>query len=463
MAPLESWSLSNMSIYSHRPLVRGERRARSLRQNNSTGKRWYDFTSNEVIMNAYSPFARLILFLAVQSAVAATVIHVPAGQPTIQAGIDVATDGDTVLVAPGTYTENINFHGKNIKVESSNGSKGTIINGNQAGPVVTFSSGENSGAVLSGFTITNGRGDNASGYSGGGIYCQNSSPTIRNNVITANVAAIGGGIEVLGGAPRIVSNKITNNRPDPNISGGWGGGIALENGASSTVIGNQISDNLWNSNAGLGGGVALNNAGSPFLENNVIFFNQANFGPGGGIWSVNSTPLIIQNLFVANTAQFGGGVYLDSQSTTSSAIFVNNTFAENVGNGVGLPGDGSAVYVVGYDDQVEFFNNIFASSAGRESFFCGPAGVLPELMNNDGFDSSGNGFGGDCANAAGTNGNISADPQFVAPSLRSFQLKPASPAINAGDSAAPELPLKDLRGKPRIVGQAIDMGVYEFQ
>lgn len=394
-------------------------------------------------------------------------ILVPADQPTIQAGIDAATSGDTVLVAPGTYKENIKFRGKSIKVESSNGSKETVMDGKHAGPVVTFSSGENSKSVLIGFTITNGRGNKASNYSGGGIYCKNSSPTIRNNLITGNVAAVGGGIEVFGGSPRILSNRIMNNSPDPSIDGGWGGGIDLENGSSAVVIGNQVSHNLWNGNAGCncgsGGGIALYNAGSPFLENNVISSNQANFGPGGAIWSVNSTPLIVQNLVFANTAQFGGGVYLDSQSTTSSAIFVNNTFAENVGNGVGLPGDGSAVYVVGYDNEVAFFNNIFASSAGRESFFCAPAGVLPALTDNDGFDSLGNGFGGDCANTAGTNGNIATDPQFIAPSHRNFQLESTSPAINVGDNAAPDLPLKDLRGKPRFVGGTIDMGAYEFQ
>jgi hypothetical protein len=407
-----------------------------------------------------------LLVIFAGSAFART-INVPADQPTIQAGIDAASSGDTVLVAPGKYTENINFHGKSITLKSSNGSEKTIINGNQAGPVVTFSSGETSKSLLSGFTITNGVGNAGSGYSGGGIYCENSSPTIQNNIITANVAAVGGGIEVYGGSPHILRNKIGKNTPDPNIDGGWGGGISLENQSSAAVIGNRIYGNLWNGNSncncGSGGGIALNNAGSPLLENNVIFSNQANFGPGGGIWIVYSTPLIIQNLIYANAAQFGGGVYTDSQSTTSQAIFVNNTFAENAGNGTGLPGDGSAVYVVGYDNEVEFFNNIFASSAGRESFFCGPAGDLPVLTDNDGFSSSGDGFGGDCAGQAGTNGNISADPQFVAPSRRNFQLESTSPAVNTGDATAPDLPAKDLRGKPRIVDGKIDMGVYERQ
>jgi hypothetical protein len=119
--------------------------------------------------------------------------------------------------------------------------------------------------------------------------------------------------------------------------------------------------------------------------------------------------------------------------------------------------------VVGYDDNVEFFNNIFASSLGRESFFCAPAGVLPPMMDNDGFSSSGNGFGGTCSGVAGANGNISTDPQFVKPAANKYQLKSTSPAINSGDNSAPYLPAKDLRGKPRIVGETVDMGVYEFQ
>jgi len=89
---------------------------------------------------------------------------------TIQHGIDLSSDGDTVLVASGTYVENINYNGKNIVVQGED-RETTIIDGNQSGSVVTFENGEDSTAVLSGFTITNG----STNY-GGGIYLTISSP-----------------------------------------------------------------------------------------------------------------------------------------------------------------------------------------------------------------------------------------------------------------------------------------------
>ena len=51
----------------------------------------------------------------------ATIIHVPTDQPTIQAAINAAVNGDTVQVSPGIYHENINFMGKAITVTSTTG------------------------------------------------------------------------------------------------------------------------------------------------------------------------------------------------------------------------------------------------------------------------------------------------------------------------------------------------------
>jgi len=66
-------------------------------------------------------FVSTLLAVAVNSATAGTVIHVPADRPTIQAAINAASKGDTVLVSPGTYTENINLNGKAITVTSTEG------------------------------------------------------------------------------------------------------------------------------------------------------------------------------------------------------------------------------------------------------------------------------------------------------------------------------------------------------
>src|SRR5262245_27203671 len=79
--------------------------------------------------------------------------------PSIQAGIDSSSSGDTVLVAPGTYYEAINFRGKNITVRSSVGPAQTTIDATGTGSrVVTFSSNEHRAAVISGFTLTGGDG-----------------------------------------------------------------------------------------------------------------------------------------------------------------------------------------------------------------------------------------------------------------------------------------------------------------
>ena len=90
-------------------------------------------------------------------ALAQVTINVPSDQPTIQAGINAASNGDTVLVAPGTYKENIDFKGKGITVTSGAtsyaGAAATVITAASYGSLVNLTTNEPSTAVLNGFTI----------------------------------------------------------------------------------------------------------------------------------------------------------------------------------------------------------------------------------------------------------------------------------------------------------------------
>jgi len=141
---------------------------------------------------------------------------VPSGEySTIQSAINAALEGDEVIVAEGTYLENLNFQGKAITVSSSdpndpNVVQNTIIDGSvpedpNFGSVVIFNSGEEQNSVLEGFTITGGTGSwivvswEFKGLRwnrcGGGVLCYNmSAPTVRKNIFQDNMAGQGGGI-----------------------------------------------------------------------------------------------------------------------------------------------------------------------------------------------------------------------------------------------------------------------------
>ena len=121
-------------------------------------------------------------------------IYVPEDHATIQKAIDAASDGDEIIVSPGTYTENIDFKGKDIIVrsrepEDPDNVAATILDGGGSGSVVVFQNGETGKARLAGFTITNGSGSptTISGYEfivGGGILVSGGAiPTIENNII----------------------------------------------------------------------------------------------------------------------------------------------------------------------------------------------------------------------------------------------------------------------------------------
>lgn len=314
-----------------------------------------------------------IFFLVFPSAVISATLRVPQDYPTIQAAINAANHGDTVLVSPGTYVENIDFLGKAITLRSSDGPEVTTIDGSSPtdpnrASVVTFENGEGIDSVIEGFKITNGSGTlrDCTSYSGGGIYCYQSSPMITHNVIERNSTDRGGGIYCYSSSPTITNNtisgnsvgdtgggircsysspEITNNTIEGNSSNDMGGGIYCW--YSSTAITNNIAtgnsarygggiycwhsfpavtDNNINGNSAeeMGGGICCWYS-SPEITGNTISGNSAVYG-GGGIYCDSSSPLVMNNTITGNSAYYGGGIH---SSPFSSPAITSNTISEN--------------------------------------------------------------------------------------------------------------------------------------
>ncbi|MDP2896618.1 MAG: right-handed parallel beta-helix repeat-containing protein [bacterium] len=157
---------------------------------------------------------------------------------TIQQAIDSASDGDTIILGPGTYRENIDFLGKSIVVRSEDPDDpqvvaATVIDGGERGSVVIFGSGEGAASVLQGLTVTRGKAER-----GGGIMCEGSSPTIRGNVIVWNQAQLGGAVYCDRSKALVVNNIIAHNSAE-NISAG----IYCFNYSSPIIVNNTIVSN----------------------------------------------------------------------------------------------------------------------------------------------------------------------------------------------------------------------------
>lgn len=251
--------------------------------------------------------------------VKATILPVPGTYSTIQSAITASSNGDTIAVSPGTYYENINFRGKNVLLTSlyyvaadTSYIVSTIINGStpvhpDTASCVIFNSGEDSTAILQGFTITGGSGTKwqdihgAGLYrEGGGIIVELSAPTIRHNIITNNlvtdisgvISTGGGGIRIGDGNPAIYANVISFNQ------GRYGPGIVLN------YTGCRIRNNIIYSNTGGqdyfgGSGIWITNnlASTPkIIENNTIIANRSTVSNGtGGILIWSATDVFIRN------------------------------------------------------------------------------------------------------------------------------------------------------------------------
>jgi len=159
---------------------------------------------------------------------------------TIQAGIGLATHGDTVIVAVGTYTgtgENVfDFGGRRIVFRSEDGPLTTIIDC-QGGATdhrraCTFDDGEDASVVVDGFTIRKGFGPLVDGSpTGGGMMIRDSSPTIKNCIFTDNYAVLGGAVFARDAAPHFINCTFAGNDGDygAGLAASYYGNYALEN------------------------------------------------------------------------------------------------------------------------------------------------------------------------------------------------------------------------------------------
>jgi beta propeller repeat protein/parallel beta-helix repeat protein len=344
---------------------------------------------------------------------------VPGDYETIQQAIQESNDGDVVVVEPGTYVETINFLGKNITVTGTDPDDpdivaATVINGNNQGSVVTFENGETSGAVLTGLTITGGYGTAVSEvgnyiFWGAGIFCNGTSPTIKDNIITDNI----GPIEIIG-----------NNQEQWKLC--YGGGIGCL--FSSATIANNIIKN----NSGYVGGIIVY-VGDDKISNNLIYDNSAVVG--GGVVLLGGQ--LVNNTIVGNdtnaSAQAGSGpggnVYVVFDNEFPQCLILNNIIC-NALSGGGISGEGAI------DESLISFNDVWGNSPGNYM---------------------------EVSDQTGTNGNISEDPLFVDAQAKDFHLQLDSPCIDAGDPDYEPYPWqRDIDGDSAVMGEQIDIGADEY-
>ncbi len=427
-------------------------------------------------------------------------IHVPADAPSIQAGIDTAATGDTVLVAPGTYLENIDFKGKAITVTSSDGPATTILDGQAKRATVAFRSQEDYRSILSGFTVQNG-GQNADADAGdpntfehasptGGVFIESSSPSVTDNRILANQCS---GVLVVGyGLPAIQRNLISGTLAPPNASViniyclfGTGSAIALRRLTalqdptpfSVTMIdGNTIENNTQSNIAPVFISYSTVQMTNNIIRNNS--FDRAMIFTSGSaiVSSINAPSFIFENNLVYNNRCNGPTISVLAPNYglgSKTGSIVNNTITSNTSSQGVYPPPFAQLNLDGELSGVVVANNIVVGTQNQTAVACnlyeGPSTTPASFDHNDIWNSDVTPATlGNCLDAPGSYGNISQDPLFSNPTSSDFHLTSASPAVDTGNNSASNEYL-DLEGNARVLNatgksQAIvDLGAYELR
>ena len=298
------------------------------------------------------------------------ILYVPSDYPTVQRGLNAASEHDTVLVADGTYYENLKFPPINLVLASlfimDNDSSHialTILDGSQytnqdSASVIFMNRGQDTSTVISGFTIMNGRGTSKLFYGnsllhGGGCFIHNAWPKIVFNHFCSDSADLGGAIYI--GA--IGYAVIYHNEFSQNYALIWGGAVKIDS-CSAIISDNHVYENYAWHRAGISAErgqeiIIVNNYihhnsgittlpitlgffDTVIIHNNTISDNLCadNAIGGAGASVERSYAEITDNQFLGNIGGMAHGALnlgLGSYGVVSGNVFENNSSTVNGG------------------------------------------------------------------------------------------------------------------------------------